>query len=151
MVNTGYCSITCKTCLKGCMAKTSINRNKGREETVVQNSCDHFSFRISIHTNSNYVSWIIGSPDRISFYMFAKCNECKQSMSNESTCESFEVKKYSGTKSCCGGEVCFIYEYEQTFFDPDIISLVKNVPVFGNFVPENIAQKVEKNLETATY
>jgi hypothetical protein len=150
MVNSGIGIIKCQKCNSGCSANTSVNRNKSREENVVSVSCQHFEMRISILTNSNYLSWIMGSRDRISFYLYAKCRQCDQGLLTEKTCEGFDVDDQRVSKSCCGNEVEFTYTFFQTFFDANIVDIIRNLPG-GFLLPANVATRIEDNLKTATF
>ncbi len=148
MPNTGNCIVQCKSCDKGCSVNTSINRNKAREENVVSTTCEHFGMRISIYTNSNYLSWIVGEKDKISFYMFARCANCNRSLSNEQTRESWDVGNGKVSQRCCGNEVAFSFTFSQSLFDPNIVDIINS---FGLHIPQNIPIRIDDNLQTATF
>lgn len=149
MVNSGYGMIKCNSCDHGCLVKTAVNRNKALEQNVVTQKCEHFEMSISIFTNSNYVAWIVGPRDRISFYLNAKCLNCNSTLSNESTKEGFETGTNSFKKSCpnCENAVVFLYEFLQSFFDDIIMDSVRRLlPVIPDF-----SVRIENHLETKKF
>lgn len=52
--------------------KRMFCENRRMRRDIIRNGCEHFETSISIYTLNNYVAWIIGPRDRISFYMNAK-------------------------------------------------------------------------------
>lgn len=150
MVNSGYGLIECKQCNRGCVVKTAVNRNKSLETDVIKNKCEHFEMKISIYTNSNYLAWITGARDRISFNLYAKCLRCNKMLKSESTKEGFDTGSDSINETCCGNKVTFKYEYSQSIFDENIISVLRTLP-FGNAIPGNLVERLENNLEAKSF
>ena len=145
MVNTGYGIVKCNKCHKGCMVKTAVNRNNKKEIDVIKSRCDHFEMRISIYTNSNYVAWIAGERDRISFYLYAKCLHCQKMLKSETTKEGFDTGESELHENCCGSSVMFEYNYSQSIFDDNIVNITRSVVPLGGLIP-NLAPREEKNL-----
>jgi hypothetical protein len=93
----------------------------------------------------------MGSRDRISFYLYARCRECDECLSVEKTCEGFDVDDNTVSKKCCGHKVEFGYTFSQTFFDASIVDAIRNNLPGGQNLPENVATRIDDNLKTATF
>lgn len=150
MVNSGFAILKCNLCKKGCIVSAAINRNQKREENVETQSCEHFDMRISVYTNSNYLAWIAGERDRLSFYLDAMCVLCKKFLNEEVTCVGFETDKGSRNKSCCSNSCIFIYEMNQGFLDPDIVSSLSSFPIIGT-LSSSLVTRIENHLKTGRF
>ena len=68
MPNSGYGSVECQMCYRGCIVKTAVNRNSKMEVDVIRTRCDHFEMYISIYTNI-YMSHGLKSGETLSFLL----------------------------------------------------------------------------------
>ena len=141
----GNALIRCNTCDHGCCVKTEGSRNQSREENVVTLSCDHFSMRISIHTTKNYISWIIGPRDRVSFYLYATCKNCNKIHNCEITCEGFETARKSINYNCCENIISFDYNIIQSLLDCKMMDSIKSFLPLSFLIPSNVITRIEDN------
>ena len=151
MVNSGFGLIKCNQCRKGCIVHTSINRNNKREECVEDQTCEHFVMQIGIYTNNNYLSWIVGERDRISFYLQAKCTRCNHFLNKNVTCEGFSTDKGTENKSCCGNTVEFAFELIQGVLDAELSGALNLIPFVGHAIANGLVTKYEDNLKKGRF
>lgn len=151
-----YCSAisTCKTCLAMIGVKTSINRNKGQENEINTDCCDHFLFKIDIYTRNTFSP--IGKPDEIAVKMAAKCRKCNKDLVNKTNCKGLCELDGHVERTCnCGHMIEFLYEYTSNSIDEIIgkkITTVRNVLTRWLFMPSvkvnaSNSKKGENNLK----